>query len=290
MKWAVIATWDMAEAGIQKAAAMLENGSTAKEAVIAGVKTVEDNPAFHSVGYGGYPDRTGHVTLDGGFMNGDTMQFGAVADLEEFASAGEIAASLADQPYNNFLVGQGAHDYALSHGFAQRNNLTSNTLARYEKENEKSHDTVCFIALDQYGTICVCTSTSGLKGKEPGRVGDTPMPGIGYYAVSEYGGAAATGVGEDISKGALSYEAVQLMRTMDVQQAAEESVHGLKVLLQKKKQGVRSMSLIALDHNGKFGVGTNVDFPFGYASSEIEPFMYIAFNQNGRTVIRKKEK
>ena len=52
MKWAVIATWDMAEAGIQKAAAMLENGSTAKEAVIAGVKTVEDNPALDIYLYG----------------------------------------------------------------------------------------------------------------------------------------------------------------------------------------------------------------------------------------------
>jgi len=50
------------------------------------------------------------------------------------------------------------------------------------------------------------------------------------------------------------------MRTIDAQQAAGKSVQDLIALLQKKKQAARSMSLMALDRNGKFGVGTNVDF------------------------------
>lgn len=289
MKWAVIGTWDMAEAGLRKASELLKAGAGAEEAVVAGVKCAEDNPQFHSVGYGGFPDCTGHVTLDGGFMDGDTLQFGAVADLEGFASAGEIAASLKDRAYCNFLVGSGAELYARTHGFAQRVNLTPEALALYQKENVESHDTVCFIALDQNGRICVCTSTSGLKGKSPGRVGDTPMPGSGYYAVSEIGGAASTGVGEDISKGALSFQAVQLMKNMDVQQAAEKSVQDLHDLLTEKNGKAREMSLIALDHEGNFGAGTNVDFPFGYVSDETELTMFAAVNQKGKVLIRKKD-
>lgn len=80
------------------------------------------------------------------------------------------------------------------------------------------------------------------------------------------------------------------MRTIDVQQAAEKSVQDLIALLQKKKQAARSMSLMTLDRNGKFGVGTNVDFSLGYAGSEIEPSMYTALSKSVRTIVRKKEK
>lgn len=40
--------------------------------------------------------------------------------------------------------------------------------------------TVGCVALDQYGTMCVATSTGGLTNKLSGRIGDTPTIGVSY--------------------------------------------------------------------------------------------------------------
>jgi len=42
--------------------------------------------------------------------------------------------------------------------------------------------TVGCVALDKYGTLCVATSTGGLTNKLPGRIGDTPTLGAGFWA------------------------------------------------------------------------------------------------------------
>jgi isoaspartyl peptidase/L-asparaginase-like protein (Ntn-hydrolase superfamily) len=48
---------------------------------------------------------------------------------------------------------------------------------------------------------------SGLFMKKAGRVGDSPLSGSGFYVDSEIGGAAATGLGEDLMKGCLCEKA-----------------------------------------------------------------------------------
>ncbi len=42
-------------------------------------------------------------------------------------------------------------------------------------------------------------------------MGDSPIIGSGFYVDEEIGGASCTGLGEDIMKGCLSYEAVRRM-------------------------------------------------------------------------------
>ncbi|KAF2098168.1 N-terminal nucleophile aminohydrolase [Rhizodiscina lignyota] len=42
--------------------------------------------------------------------------------------------------------------------------------------------TVGAVVLDHYGTLCVATSTGGLTNKLPGRIGDTPTLGAGFWA------------------------------------------------------------------------------------------------------------
>ena len=44
--------------------------------------------------------------------------------------------------------------------------------------------TVGAVVLDRFGTICAATSTGGLTNKLPGRVGDTPTIGAGFWAES----------------------------------------------------------------------------------------------------------
>ena len=279
MKYAVLATWKMAEEGTKKAAKLLAEGKDCGEAVIEGIAMVEDNPAFHSVGYGGRPNAEGRVFLDGGFMNGDTLHFGAVGSVEGFRSSVRIAASLQDGDANNFLVGEGAERYAEAHGFERRDNVTAEALELYEKEKERlkelsaydGHDTVCFLALDQSGSLCAATSTSGLFMKQPGRIGDTPLPGVGYYADSKIGTAAATGMGEEIMKGALSYAAVRFLKDgLSAKEAAEKAVSELNDTLVERNGYANPMSLIVLAKDGSYGIGTNITFTYCYASDEEE--------------------
>ena len=296
MKWAVIGTWKMAYDGVCRAADILRNGGTAAEAVLAGCADGEDNPEYHSVGLGGRPDRNGHVFLDGAFMDGDTLRFGAAACLEGFRSPSRIAFALKDEDANNFLAGPGAELYARAHGFEERDNLTPEGLAIYEKEKDRrkklsaydGHDTICFTALDSYGTICTAVSTSGLFMKEPGRVGDSPVAGCGFYADSEIGGAAATGMGEEIMKGCLSFLTCRLMEEgKSPAEAADEAVWSLDRRISARMGTCRPMSVICLDPKGEFGAGTNILFPFAYASDEEEAALYIAEPKDGKTVVRK---
>ena len=56
------------------------------------------------------------------------------------------------------------------------------------------------MALDRAGHVAAGTSTGGTPNKMPGRVGDVPMVGCGFYADDQLGGASSTGWGESIAK------------------------------------------------------------------------------------------
>lgn len=90
--------------------------------------------------------------------------------------------------------------------------------------------------------------------KHAGRVGDTPIIGSGCYADSDIGSAAATGVGEDIMKGCLSYEIVRLMEHMSPQQACTAALAQHQKRLQRSKNIIGSMSVIALNKEGEWGL------------------------------------
>jgi len=296
MKWAVLATWKMSENGNRIASEILSDNGKASEAILQGISDVEDNPNFHSVGFGGRPDTNCRVILDGGYMDGDTLHFGAVGAIEGFRSPIHIAYSLKEGDANNFLVGKGAEEYAEKYGFEKRDNLTKEMVALYEQEKEKrkqlsaydGHDTVCFLAKDTYNSICAGTSTSGLFMKEKGRLGDTPVVGNGFYADSKTGAAAATGMGEEIMKGCLSYGAVMCMKMgMSAQESAERVLWDLHNELVERNGYANPMSLIVLDKDGNFGVSTNVEFTFTYASDQHPSETYIAKPADGRTVITK---
>ena len=299
MKWAILSTWKMSYQGALEASELLSAHACAADAAVHCIQNVEDNPAFQSVGFGGLPDAEGHTVLDGGFMDGDTLRFGAVGAIEGFRSPVAIARSLKDMPFNNFLVGQGAEAYARQNGFEERDNLTPESFERYQKEKDQNqelcsydgHDTVCALALDETGSMCAGVSTSGLFLKKKGRVGDSPVIGSGYYADSTIGAAAATGVGEDIMKGVLSFRAVMYLRSgMSPMEAAETAVRELKDELEQRIGKCSPVSLIVLGKDGRFGVGTTIEFPFVYASDEESASLYLASSsKDGHTVIRRIE-
>ena len=113
MKWTLIATWKMAAEGMRLAEANLRKSGSADQALETVITAVERDPRFHSVGYSGLPNQAGVVQLDGGYMNGDTLSIGAVGCVENVASAFKLARHCADQQFNNFLVGEGASQFAV---------------------------------------------------------------------------------------------------------------------------------------------------------------------------------
>lgn len=296
-QWGMIATWRMASEGVTLGSEMLKNGGKCQDALEEAVKFVEDYPFYKSVGYGGLPNEECEVELDAAFMDGKTLSIGAVASIKDFKNPISIARKLSADRYNIFLVGAGAESYAHKNGFVRQNMLTERAKKTWElrvKEiQEKNlspydgHDTVCMIALDKDEDMAVATSTSGLFMKKKGRVGDSPVSGSGFYVDNEVGGAAATGLGEDIMKGCLSYEVVQRMKKGEhPMEAAQKAVDEFSETLRKRRGKAGEISIVAMNNKGEWGIGTNVEFTFCVGTETEKPQVYISTPQeNGEIKI-----
>ncbi len=285
--WGMIATWRMAHDGVLAAKELLEGQASCKDAVETAIKAVEDYPFYKSVGYGGLPNERGIVEMDAAFMDGETFKIGAVAGITDVANPILVARQLSDEKFNSFRVGQGATEYAMLAGFERKNMLTERAKKIWEKRLAEiaasnldpydGHDTVGVVALDTQQQMAVGTSSSGLFMKKQGRVGDSPLSGSGFYVDSTIGGAAATGLGEDLMKGCLSYEIVRLMgEGLSPQAACDRAVYGFEERLRKRYGKAGAFSLIALDKNGAWGVATNVEFTFSVATADQEAAIYMA--------------
>lgn len=287
MTWGAIATWRMAHDGLVEATKMLAQKKTSADSVERLIQAVENYPFYKSVGYGGLPNEEGILEMDAAFMDGDTFKIGAVAGITDVKNPISVAKKLSDQKFNSFRVGSGATKYAMLENFERKNMLTERAKKIWEKRlseirnNEidayDGHDTVCAITLDQLGSMSAGTSSSGLFMKKSGRVGDSPLSGSGFYVDSEIGGAAATGLGEDIMKGCLSYEIVRLMSEgYSPQMSCDKAVYSFHEKLKRRYGKSGAFSLIAMNKKGAWGVATNVEFTFSVGTEITPPQIYIA--------------
>lgn len=295
MTWGIIATWRMALEGLSEGAKILEENKFAGDAIEEAIKIVEDNPYYKSVGYGGLPNEYGQVELDAAYMDGDTLDVGAVASIKDFKNPISIARKLSKERFNSFLVGQGAEEYGSKNNFERKNMLTERAIIQYKNKLKETrekglspydgHDTVGMIALDKNKKMVAGTSTSGLFMKKKGRVGDSPLSGSGFYVDSKIGGASATGLGEDIMKGCTSYEIVRLMEEgYSPQEAADKAVERINNLLIERRGKAGDVSVICMNNKGEFGVGTNIDgFGFVVATDKIEPTVYLCKVKDNKT-------
>lgn len=277
IKPVVVCTWDFGNASA-KAWSVLEPGGTALDAVEAGVMIEEANPDNQTVGLGGRPDRDGHVTLDACIMD-DKGGCGSVMGLEGFVHPISVARKVMEETPHVILIGDGAAQFALEQGFKKENLLTDASRKEWEdwkKEAEykpiiniENHDTIGMITLDANGRLAGACTTSGLAYKMRGRVGDSPVIGAGLYVDNEVGGAAATGLGEEVVRTVGSFLIVELMRQgLSPQEACEEGVRRIM----KRNQGRTDFQIgfVALNKNGESGA---------YC---IHPgFTYRRFDQNG---------
>jgi L-asparaginase / beta-aspartyl-peptidase len=114
------------------------------------------------------------------------------------------------------------------------------------------HGTVGAVAVDARGDVAAGASTGGIAAKHPGRIGDTPIVGAGFYAENLLGGVSSTGHGEDFIRLLLARRALDCIAAgRSAQAAATEAIR----LLDRRVHG--SGGLILLDGAGRVGYARN---------------------------------
>jgi N4-(beta-N-acetylglucosaminyl)-L-asparaginase len=261
IKPVVISTWDRGIAANEEAWKILIDNGRALDAVENGVRITEADPDIMSVGYGGLPDRDGHVTLDACIMD-EEGNAGSVAFLEYIMHPISVARLVMEKTPHVMLVGEGALQFALENGFKKENLLTERAKEKWEewlkktnykpvKIDKDNHDTIGMVALDNTGNLSGACTTSGLSFKLHGRVGDSPIIGAGIYADNEIGAAAATGIGEAVIKTAGSFLIVEQMRLGKT--PFEACKAAVERIIKKVKNFDGQVGYIALNKNGETG-------------------------------------
>lgn len=245
--------------GAEAAWPIVERGGSALDALEAGVRVVEDDPEVSSVGYGARPNAEGVVECDAGLLWGPERRVGAVSGLRDIREAISVARRVMERTRHAMLTGEGARAFALQQGFQPCSMLTDRAREqwlRWRAESEgkpEGHDTIGMVVVDTRGDVCAGTSTSGLAWKLPGRVGDSPLVGSGFYADNAVGGAAATGEGEEILRYCMSYEVVRQMAGGRSPQEACEAVVRWVLSENPSFRGRLITSVLACDRSGRVG-------------------------------------
>ncbi|MBO3801715.1 MAG: N(4)-(beta-N-acetylglucosaminyl)-L-asparaginase [Thermoproteota archaeon] len=273
----IIATWNFGIKAVETGWKVLSNEGSALDAVEAGIREVENDLSIHSVGLGGYPNIEGVVELDAAIMDGSTLSAGSVAAVRNVRHPITLARKVMENTSHVMIVGEGATKLAKIFGlyveevklqqdvklewekFKESLSLSSkpNSLELLSKALSKQivHDTIGCVAIDKFGRIAAGTSTSGLKFKLTGRVGDSPIVGSGLFANS-FGGATATGLGENIMIHNLSRLVVErISEGLSAREAVKVEIERIT----KNGKRFNELAVIALDKNELFGAASTFD-------------------------------
>ena len=251
------------DAAVAAARRVLERDGTAIEAVEAAIGVLESDPAFNA-GFGSVLNEAGAVEMDAAIMDGATLDIGAVAAVEGVRHPVSVAGLMLREP-PTLLVGPGARRFAAEHGAETCEPRDMISQEQSASKAQSGHDTVGCVALDSAGNFAAGTSTGGLSGTVPGRVGDSPLPGCGFYADNAAGAVALSGDGENIARLMLGARVIQgLEAGEDPARTVERALAGLARI------GGEAGG-IALDRHGRLGWAHNSShFAVGWASSELE--------------------
>ena len=256
----VIGTWKHGYKATKGTYEILINGGLALDAVEEGAKITESDTKVRTVGYGGYTDQDGNVTLDASIMD-HLGNAGSVAYLKEIKHPISVARKIMEDSEHVMLVGKGAQNFAIDHGFKKENILFEQSKQDWlewkkcKNKNiisEDNHDTMTILAQDNKGNFAASCTTSGIKYKLNGRVGDSPIIGSGIYLENDIGAAGATGQGEEIMKSVGSFLIVELMRQgYHPQDACKEANNRI---IKKYSKIDFQVAFIALRKDGEFGI------------------------------------
>lgn len=224
--------------------AVLAEGGTALDAVTAAVMALEDDPLFNA-GRGAVFTDAGTQEMDAAIMDGRNRAAGAVTGIFGPKNPVRAARLVMDRTPHVMLTGAGALALCRAHDlpFAERDWF--HTDARWDalermrarraaglgdgQDQALRHGTVGAVARDRFGNLAAATSTGGMTGKAPGRVGDSPVIGAGTWADNATCAVSCTGHGEVFIRYAAAHEIDARMRWggQSLEQAAEDVVHAV---------------------------------------------------------------
>ena len=254
--------------------AVLEEGGTAVNAVKAALVLLEDHILFNA-GRGAVFTKKGVQEMDAAIMDGSNLAAGAVAAVRNVRNPIELAAEVMRNSNHVFLSGKGANDFAIKQGiklepdeyfFSQfrydqwkairdsdRYSLDHTHHHLEELMRDKKFGTVGAVACDGQGHLAAATSTGGMTNKKYGRIGDSPLIGIGTYANDATCAISCTGHGEMFIRAVASYDVSCLMeyRNFTLQEAMEMVVH------QKLKSLNGEGGMIGVDAKGQHAMVFN---------------------------------
>jgi beta-aspartyl-peptidase (threonine type) len=246
-------------------AAVLEAGGAALDAVEAAIRVLEDLPVFNA-GHGSVRNTDGEVEMDAAIMDGATLALGGVAALRGVRNPIEVA-RLMLQEKPTLLVGEGARRFAEAHSAAL---CPPTELIAAAPGVGDGHDTVGCVAFDARGHLAAGTSTGGLEGQHPGRVGDSPLPGCGLYADDHLGATCFSGEGESISRVLLAGRVMVALGHLEPQAAMEEALRAID------RVGGEAGGIV-IDPSGRLGWAHNSShFAVGVATAGQVPRAFLS--------------
>jgi L-asparaginase / beta-aspartyl-peptidase len=251
--------------------AVLRQNGTALDAVETAVEVLEDDPLFNA-GRGAAFAADGSNEMDAALMDGATLQAGSVAAVHYTRHPIALARAVMEHTPYVMMVGSGADAFARAQHIQQEPPSYFFTEMRWQefvsimKASGRpipprpasvpppgtssgsqaslyifSHrfGTVGAVARDSRGHLAAATSTGGMQGKLPGRVGDSPLIGAGTYASDKSCAVSGTGVGEYFIRLTLARQVCTLVQEgRTPQQAADQMIHSELPALKGGEGGV----------------------------------------------------
>ena len=268
----------------------LDAGGSALDCVDETVCALENFHLFNA-GKGSVFTHEGKHEMDASIMDGNLLKAGAVAFVKNVKNPIKLARLVMEKTDHVLLGGAGANQFALEMGIEMADDAYFYTEHRYQQllraraagvieldhtaaeqkildgeqaasstksgvwtadsESIKPIGTVGAVACDAHGNLAAATSTGGMTNKKFGRIGDTPLIGLGTYAENATCAVSCTGHGEYFMLGVTAYDVAARMKYKgtNLVDAARETIDRLGEI-------GGDGGLIAVDKNG------NVTMPF----------------------------
>ena len=251
------------ERALAAGSAVLARHGSALDAVEASVEVLEDDPLFNA-GRGSAFAADGTNEMDASLMDGATLAAGSVASIHFTRHPVALARAVMEHTPYVMMVGPGADAFSRAQGLQQEPAAFFFTEMRWQEfvgvmrasgrpvpprptgtppapgggglavfsdphgPRIFAHrfGTVGAVARDSQGHLAAATSTGGMQGKLPGRVGDSPIIGAGTYASDRSCAVSGTGVGEYFIRLTLARQVCTLVEQGKTpQQAADQMIH-----------------------------------------------------------------
>jgi beta-aspartyl-peptidase (threonine type) len=226
---------------------ILKQGGSSQEAVEKTIHVMEDSPLFNA-GKGAVLTADETIELDASFMNGATLDAGAISGIKTIKNPISAAIKVMENSPHVMLSGRGAEEFATEQGleivepeyfFTERR---INSLKRVKEAAQSTkkisaletaflqhqrYGTVGCVALDSKGNLSAGTSTGGMTNKKWNRIGDAPIIGAGTYANNATCAISATGWGEFFIRSVVAHDISALMeyKGLSIHEASRIVIH-----------------------------------------------------------------